>query len=494
MTGADVLVAGCGPVGGVLAALLGSRGVRTVVVEPQAQAYPKPRAAVLDAEVLRVLAAVPGLGPAAAWSTPMRRANVLGPGRRPLFTVEAVPHVTGYPSGIFLRQPALEAALRDALRALPAVEVVTDSVRTVEQSPGGVVAGLAGGRRLTARWLVGCDGTGSTVRQQAGIAFAGSSFHQPWLVVDASAPDGADLPTFSYVLDPARPMVAFDLPGRRRWEWMLLPGEDSAAMTRPERLRRLVEPWTDPDALTVERAAVFTFHARTAARWRAGRVLLAGDAAHAMPPFVGAGLGMGLHDAAALAWRLADVVHGVATPETLDGYERERRPDVARTTAMAIRVGRLLQTRNRALSAVLRSLVRGVGAVPGVRRQAARPLPLRRLPRRVAGELRRAGRALPNPRVRVAGAESRLDDLLGYRWAVLAHGYDPRTRLDPGTREWAREHDAVVLAVHGPGEPAPGVGPGCRVAEVLDAGLDRRGITVARPDRFLLGVLDPTPS
>jgi 3-(3-hydroxy-phenyl)propionate hydroxylase len=325
------------------------------------------------------------------------------------------------------------------------------------------------------------------VRDQAGIAFAGATFAQPWLVVDAATSatgetgvDGtaAGHPTVAFVLDPARPAVAMSGPGRWRWEWMLLPGERPEAMTRPEKVRELVAPWTDPDLLEVHRAAVFTFHARMAERWRAGRVLLAGDAAHAMPPFAGAGLAMGIRDAGALAWRLA----GAGDPGGLDAYERERRPDVARTTTLALRIGRVLQTRNPAAALVFRGLVRGLNAVPGLRsRLGDRPIPPRRLPRAVAGPLPRAGEVLPNPRVRVAGGPPvRLDDVIGYRWAFLGHGCDPRGT--PGTDR----HGAVHLALD---LPAPA--PGCQALEDLDGLLEGAPgtVTAVRPDRFLLGVL-----
>jgi 2-polyprenyl-6-methoxyphenol hydroxylase-like FAD-dependent oxidoreductase len=104
------------------------------------------------------------------------------------------------------------------------------------------------------------------------------------------AVDRVDEPAaFSYVLDAPRPAVAMWRPGARRWEWMLLPGEDPARMTDPATVRGLLAGWVDPETVRVERAAVFTFHARTASRWRRQRVLLAGDAAHSMPPFVGQG-------------------------------------------------------------------------------------------------------------------------------------------------------------------------------------------------------------
>lgn len=481
---AAVIIAGLGPVGGVLAALLGAQGVPAIVVEPNEQPYPKPRAAVLEIESLRLLSLIPGLAPRATWSVPVTRNGVVGADRRPLFLLEQNAEAFGLPQVVRIDQPALEAALRAVLAGMPSVEVLGGrSVRTVEQTADRVTAVLDDGRRLTARWLVGCDGMAGVVRTQAGLAFTGDTFAQPWLVVDAATSatgetgvDGttAGHPTVAFVLDPARPAVAMSSPGRWRWEWMLLPGERPEEMTGPETVRELVRPWTDPELMKVERAAVFTFHARMAERWRAGRVLLAGDAAHAMPPFAGAGLGMGLRDAGALAWRLAEAGDD---PAALDAYERERRPDVAKTTTMALRIGRVLQTRNRAQAGVFRGLTRALNAVPGLRsRLGDRPLPPRRLPRALAGPLPKAGHVLPNPRVRVDGGPVvRLDEVLGYRWAVIGHGCDPHRADRP---------DAVHLTI---GLTAPG----CLALEDLDGLLTAKpgAVTVARPDRFLLGVI-----
>ena len=491
---AAVVVAGLGPVGGVLAALLGARGVSTVVVEPNERPYPKPRAAVLDVEAIRILAALPGMPPLEGWAEPLARNGAVGPDRQPLIMIDQTARAFGLPQVVRIDQPVLEEGLRSVIAGTGCVEVLAGrSVRTVEPDGERVIAVLDDGRRLTARWLVGCDGAASTVRAAAGIDFPGRTFAQPWLVVDAAArsdtggscgvggtTDGAA--AFAFVLDPARPAVAMSQRDRWRWEWMVLPGEDPETMTRPEVVRSLVAAWVDPAALEIQRAAVFTFHARMADRWRADRILLAGDAAHAIPPFAGLGLSMGIRDVGALAWRLAEVTGGASGPELLDGYERERRADVRRTTAMALGIGRLVQTRNRAASRLIRGLVRTAAAVPGLRtRLGSRPVPPRRLPRSLAGPLPRAGHVLPNPRVSVAGgAPVRLDDVIGYRWAYIGHRCDPRTVTD------TIPHDAVVLALLYP-DPAPG----CLPISDLDGLLNGTPgtVTAVRPDRFLHGVL-----
>ena len=146
-----------------------------------------------------------------------------------------------------------------------------------------------------------------------------------------------------FVADGRRPMVTLPMsPGRHRWELMLHPGEDAAPFLEPAAVRRMVEPWLDGETVETERAVVYTFHTRTAARWRRGRVLLAGDAAHVMPPFSGQGFSSGARDAANLAWKLASVLAG-APAALLDTYEQERRPHMEGMQRLSEAMRRMVQ-------------------------------------------------------------------------------------------------------------------------------------------------------
>ncbi len=131
-----------------------------------------------------------------------------------------------------------------------------------------------------------------------------------------------------------------------RWEFMLNRGEDPAELVRPEMVGRLLSTSGGGPPPKVLPADVYTFHARVAARWRADRVFLLGDAAHLAPPFAGQGLSAGLRDAANLAWKLEAVERGRAGQRLLDTYEQERRPHVLRMTALAWALGLVIQTRH----------------------------------------------------------------------------------------------------------------------------------------------------
>ena len=128
---------------------------------------------------------------------------------------------------------------------------------------------------------------------------------------------------------------------------MLRPGETRADMESDARVSELLAPWGGPAAMTIERKAVYRFHARTAKAFSKGRVFLAGDAAHITPPFVGQGLVAGLRDAANLSWKLAWVLQGRASPRILDSYDEERRPHAKAMIDLAKFMGRLIMPQQR---------------------------------------------------------------------------------------------------------------------------------------------------
>lgn len=153
------------------------------------------------------------------------------------------------------------------------------------------------------------------------------------------------LPEFALqVCDPARPHTLVPMPAPRfRFEFMLLPGEDPVAMQTPEAVAELTAGWLPAGAATVERSAVYTFHGLITTRWRSGRVLLAGDAAHQTPPFLGQGMCSGMRDAANLAWKLHAVLRG-ADEALLDTYQQEREPAVRSIVQAAVDFGRIICT------------------------------------------------------------------------------------------------------------------------------------------------------
>jgi len=142
---------------------------------------------------------------------------------------------------------------------------------------------------MTCRFLLACDGAKSTLREQLGIAMSGITDPRDWVVIDTV--NDSDRDRFSkFFCDPARPMVSIPAPaGGRRYEFMILPGEDPRVMSRRETIRSVLSRFRMVPDADVLRAAVYTFHARVAERLTSGRIALLGDAAHLSPPICRAG-------------------------------------------------------------------------------------------------------------------------------------------------------------------------------------------------------------
>ena len=174
----------------------------------------------------------------------------------------------------------------------------------------------------------------------------------------------------------AGPRVELPAVGERvRWEFMQLPGESEETLKSDETIRALVAKAAGDRAFEIERKAVYAFHARVAERWRRGRVFLAGDAAHLMPPFAGQGMNGGMKDASNLAWKLAAVLRGHAPDAILDTYEVERAPVVRKMVEVSRRLGAVIMPTSPIVAAARDSLfacLNLVGPVPRLHRPRRR--------------------------------------------------------------------------------------------------------------------------
>jgi 2-polyprenyl-6-methoxyphenol hydroxylase-like FAD-dependent oxidoreductase len=462
----DVAVVGFGPVGATLAALCARRGLSVVAIDKDLDVYPLPRAAHVDHEVMRIWQEI---GCADELLATMRE-NV---GMDFLTADHEVLHrmrspgmaSSGWPASLFFHQPAVERTVRKTAQDLGVHVQLGTEVTGLETRTNGARLTLAEGSPLEASWVIGCDGARSFVRKELAIDSDDLQFEEPWIVVDVVIRgDAPRLPDRALqVCDPARPHTVVPMPKPRcRFEFMLLPGEDAAAMQSPDVVRGLMTPWVDPDAVEIERSAVYTFHGLIARTWRQGRVLLAGDAAHQMPPFLGQGMCSGLRDAANLAWKLDAVQRGRAPDALLDTYQLEREPHVRTIVELAVAFGRIICTtdpavaaeRDRVMGAAQRERASGAeapNALPGLQ-----PGPL------VQGD----GRLAPQPICNGV----RLDDLVGRRFAVIAR--DRPLLTGEESAFWARRACFVDAVTH----PALG--------EMLDE--LRADVVVIRPDRYVL--------
>lgn len=415
----DVALIGLGPVGATLANLLALRGLHVLALEREADIYALPRAIHFDGECMRVfqtLGLADVLLPDLVVARGMRFVDAEG---RLLIDWPRPQQIgpQGWHASYRFHQPMLERALRQRLLQHAAVDVrLQHEVLAIEPQPEHVdlrLHDLAKDRPLHARacYVVGCDGARSMLRRCMGSGEIDLQSHERWLVVDVilhrDKPELGDH-TIQYC-DPARPSTYARGTGlRRRWELMLLPHEDAAAMVQPAVIWALLARWITADEAMLERPAVYTFHAVLAQGWRRGRLLIAGDAAHQTPPFMGQGLCAGIRDAANLAWKLAEVIAGRADERLLDSYETERAPHAREFIETAVRLGAVIQAR-------------------GEEAMAQRDADLRAGPQRFAtpqprlGPGAHAGTALSGvlsdqPRL---GDGRRMDDAVGYEFSLV---------------------------------------------------------------------------
>ncbi|HEX2939797.1 MAG TPA: bifunctional 3-(3-hydroxy-phenyl)propionate/3-hydroxycinnamic acid hydroxylase [Rhodopila sp.] len=422
---ADVAVVGYGPTGAALANLLALAGASVVVLEREAATYHLPRAVHFDDDVMRVLQTI-GVADAMAEQTHvnpgMRFVDAAG---TLLIDWPRPPEIgpQGWHASYRFHQPTLERVLRDAAARQNRIAVhARCDVFAIDEQEDGVrlrFEDLAAGRlrTLTARYVVGCDGARSTVRRFMGVEHEDLQCHEPWLVIDAilkrPRPDLGDH-SVQYC-DPVRPATYVRGVGqRRRWEIMLRPDEDGAAMSRPDTVWALLSRWITAEDATLERAVPYVFHAVLARQWRRGRLLLAGDSAHQTPPFLGQGLCAGVRDAANLAWKLAAVCRGAAADSLLDSYELERSPHVRAYIELAVELGRVIMHH----------------ADPGNRN--GQPVKLESIrPRLGTYQDRPEPEGRPAPQPRLADG-TRLDDRIGYRHALLRRPGTPPAAIQRG--------------------------------------------------------------
>ena len=441
----DVIIVGYGPVSQSLALMLGRQGRRVAVCERWTERYPLPRAVCVDHELYRVLAAngmkdeLPAIthrGPLYQW---------FNADWKELLVIDwSQDAISGGPEVNFVHQPTLEAALDRAVAGQSTVDLFLgwEAVAVAQDAETATVTlrSMSGGmtKMLTARYTVGCDGANSIVRETIGGARLDKGFEADWLVVDVLLKDGVTIenlgiPAAGQYCNPDRPTTIVPAGVRggriyRRWEFMRLPGETNEELEAEARVWELLKPWAGPDDIELVRHKVYNFRSLMAAKWRDGRLLIAGDAAHVMPPFMGQGLCSGMRDAWNVAWRLGMILDGKARDTLLDDYQRERMPHVDQIVDMSIFLGKIICVPD-AAAAAERDKAFLEGEVP----------PMPSFPQLTDGLLRRdktgaptpgAGLLSPHVNVRSRNTAGRLDDVTGTGFRVFVRSLTPEDSLD----------------------------------------------------------------
>ena len=433
----EVAIIGCGPVGALMANILASRDIRTIVLERDPSIYKLPRAVGMDDEVMR---AFQSQGLESTYTenvAPLYGMDLLRGNRRLLRRVstEHEPRTLGHPVLCLFHQPTLEKNIRRGFERYPDtldvrlgvdVKAIRDLGEHIELD---TVNGKTGEEEtIRATYLLGCDGGRSLVRKTFGIEHEDLGLHQPWVVVDAIMKRHIENSGYcEQMCDPARPGTFVPTPyPRNRWEFMLQPGDNHEDAVKPSFLEKRIMPWAAPEEYEVERAAVYTFHAVVAKSWRTGRtgnVLLLGDAAHQTPPFLGQGMCAGIRDAFNLAWKLEMVLRGHAAPDLLDTYQSERREHVHKVIALAVRIGTIIQS-----SSVIKSFL--VNASMVIAERLRIDMPMKSVKEMPLGDgfyspthppKKRDRCPFPQPSVKIPGRGTCLmDECLGGAFTILS--------------------------------------------------------------------------
>lgn len=481
----DVAIIGYGPTGKVLARQLVDKGHSVAIIERWPEAYPLPRAVGFDHEIKRMFHALGVASEVEKISRPMNNYVWYNADWQVLLELNNSGNtISGGPEGYLFNQPDLERVLeadiagRAGLSAYLGHEALNiedtgDTVR-VRLSPFDA-AGQSARRdeefEITAEYLVGCDGANSLVRKTMGSESVDFGFDAHWIVVDVRPNDISTLPVPDAVqwCNPDRPTTIVPSGvAMRRWEFMVKPGEDPQEMLREDKVWELLAQWVKPDEGELVRSAAYNFRSLLARTWRKNRMMIAGDAAHLMPPFMGQGMCSGLRDAWGLGWRLDRVLSGISPESLLDSYEPERASHVEVVIRISMELGKIVCEADPE-AAKMRDQAFLTGQVPA-------PPPFPGLMTGLISKTPLAGLLSPHDEIEADGTLHRLDWLTGRHFTLLT--------LDPPTeavQAKAGQGGVRIVPVGSKGSP----GAAGRISGFL-AETSARSILV-RPDFYIFG-------
>ncbi len=455
-----VVIAGAGPTGLAAANLLGQAGIDTLVLERNSGLSAFPKAISLDDEGLRICQSL-GLGDQVLAHALLDLEVHYYSGSRLLAKVAPTGRRNGYPFTSTFYQPEFEEILLRGLQRFSCVEVrFAHRIELCQQNNDQVVLTVCTPdgthQEITCAYLLACDGGKSTIRRALTIPMRGTTFAQPWLVLD-TIDNSQTAPIATFYCDPQRPAMTILAPQqRRRWEFMLLPGETEEEALKEEHISAFLQQVGCTYTPHITRKAIYTFHAAIATTFACGRIFLLGDAAHLMPPFGGQGMNSGLRDAHNLCWKLGRVLQGQASPQLLNTYEQERYPHVAAMIRFSSFLGKVIMPTSKPIALLRDIVLRTLNTIPITRtiftEASIKPAPRYKRGAILRNDTRKAraltGLLLPQPEVITEdGRHVLLDDILGPGFAIVCCHLDAKTAFANFNTDFWQELGARFVCV-----------------------------------------------
>jgi len=344
----DVIIVGLGPTGGTLANLLALNGFSILILEREKNLYALPRAVHFDDEIMRVFQTI-GITKKFLKNTIINKGTkfvnsdgkVLLDWPRP----KSITENGWYPSYRF-HQPDLEKNLRNRLKNFKKVKLMQNTevirIKNNKNSVNLLFKSKNKLRKVRSKYVIGCDGARSTTRDQMGSVLDNLGFTQKWAVVDLILRKNKNkLPdrTIQYSNSERPATYCRNVGKRRRWEFAIRDNEDEKEILSDEYIWNFLKPWLNPKDAYLERKAIYIFQSAIARKWRKGRIFIAGDAAHLMPPFMGQGMCAGIRDVSNLAWKISWCIKNNHNEKFLDTYQSERFSNAKEYIETTMRMG-----------------------------------------------------------------------------------------------------------------------------------------------------------
>ena len=473
----EVAIIGLGPVGSALANILGQFDIKAVALDREKSACHLPRAVMFDDEIMRVFQSM-GL------AEQMKGITEVGGGARFIDadgnTLVHWPRlqVRG-PNNWYVNyrfhQPDLENILREGFRRYPKItEMWGCCVTNLHQNADSVTvryreSSTNSNKSLRAAYVIGCDGARSFARSSINPQIEDFGFHEPWLVIDLlmKNPQEVESRESFHFCEPERSGTFVFLGSKRkRWELRLNPDDTPEEICQPKFIWPLLERWISPAEAELERATVYTFHSTIAEQWRDGRIIIAGDAAHQTPPFMGQGMCAGIRDAANLGWKLQAMLKQGAPDTLLESYQLERYSHVKEYIDLTIQMGHMI---NRTASAI----IAGNATDPADGPQTMRQLMPSLGPALGVGSSQLIGSLFPQP---ILQSGKLLDEEIGNDFALIT-SMSFQAELVESDRKKIEKLKVALLS---------------DAMEELESWFKSHdiGAVLLRPDRYILGIAE----